>query len=133
MSLNKWIGLGRLTKDVELSYVGAENTPKASFTIAINRRFAKNNEVDFIPCTAWGKNAENIQKFFSKGNMINVVGAIRVDSWDNDEGNRVYRTYVNVEEWNFTGEKKETNASTTNDTGFVPVDDDPTGEDSLPF
>lgn len=78
--MNKAILMGRLTRDIEISYVGAENTAKGTFTLAINRRFAKNNEVDFISCTAWGKNAENIQKFFSKGNMINVVGAIRVDS-----------------------------------------------------
>jgi single-strand DNA-binding protein len=127
--MNKSILMGRLTKDVELSYIGAENTAKASFTIAINRRFAKNNEVDFIPCTAWGKNAENIQKFFSKGNMINVVGAIRVDSWENDEGKRVYKTYVNVEEWNFCGEKKNDNAG-EQDNPFV---EDEENSDKLPF
>ena len=128
--MNKFLGMGRLTKDVEVSYVGAENTPKATFTIAVNRRFAKNNEVDFIPCTAWGKNAENIQKFFSKGNMINVIGAIRIDSWDGEDGKRVYRTYVNVEEWNFCGEKKESNASAAEDNPFVESEE---SSDELPF
>lgn len=130
--MNKSLIIGRLTKDVELSYVGAEDTPKATFTIAVNRRFAKNGEVDFIPCQAWSKNAENIQKFFSKGNMINVIGAIRVDSWDGEDGKKIYRTYVNVEEWNFCGEKKNVEETKVqeNDDGFYPVDD---GEDDLPF
>lgn len=128
--MNKGILLGRLTKDVELSYVGAENTPKATFTVAINRKFAKNGETDFIQCQAWDKNAENIQKFFSKGSMINVIGAIRVDSWNGDDGKKLYRTYVNVEEWNFCGGKKETEDRAEEENPFMESED---SSDELPF
>ena len=126
--MNKWIGMGRLTKAPELRYTATNNTAVCQFTVAINRRFKK-DETDFINCQAWGKDAENISKFFDKGDMINVCGAIRVESWDNDEGKKIYATKINVEEWNFCGGKKESTESNVNDMEEVQQE----GESDLPF
>lgn len=106
--MNKVILMGRLTKDVEL-----RQTPTgvnlARFTIAVNRRFAKEGQqqADFINCVAWRQTGEFIARYFRKGNMIAVAGSIETSSWDGTDGKRCYATEINVNEIYFTGEKSE--------------------------
>ena len=62
---NKVVLIGRLTKDPELRYTSTSNLPVVSFTLAVNRPYASNNNdrnADFINCTAWRKQAENIHR-----------------------------------------------------------------------
>lgn len=112
--MNKVILMGRLTADPEV-----RQTPNGisftRFSIAVNRRFAKDGEqnVDFLNCIAWRETGERIAKFFSKGNMIAVVGSIQTRSWDDANGKKQYTTEIVADEWSFTGEKKES-------TGFAP-------------
>ena len=63
--MNKVELLGRLTKDPEIRYT-QNNTPVASFSLAVNRRFAKEEEqqADFINCVAWSKRGEFVNKYF---------------------------------------------------------------------
>lgn len=71
---------GRLTRDPELKYTNGSNTPVLPFILAVNRNFKNKQgdvEADFISCVAWGKNAENISKFFQKGSLIGIEGRIR--------------------------------------------------------
>jgi len=59
--MNKVILMGRLTRDPELRYTTVNNTPVASFTLAVDRRFARQGEerqTDFFPIVAWDKSAE---------------------------------------------------------------------------
>ena len=106
--MNKVILMGRLTKDVEM-----RQTPNgisvARFTIAVNRRFAKEGQqqADFINCVAWRQTGEFIARYFQKGSMIAVVGSIQSRSWDGQDGKKQYATEVNVEEAYFTGSKSE--------------------------
>lgn len=130
--MNKAILQGRLTKDVEMRYTqAAEPLAIASFSLAVNRRFKK-DEADFINCKAFGKTAEFLGKYFSKGSQISVVGRIQTGSYENKEGNKVYTTDVVVEEAYFCGSKgdskpkKEKQASE-----FVPIDT--TDDNDLPF
>ena len=125
--MNRAVLLGRLTKDPEIRYT-QNNKAVASFTIAINRRFNK-DETDFINCVAWDKTAEFISKYFGKGNMIAVVGRIQTRNYENNEGKKVYVTEVVVDEAYFTGEKKEDRPAPRADDGFYPLDDN----DDLPF
>jgi single-strand DNA-binding protein len=105
MIMNKAILMGRITKDVELRQT-QNGTPVASFTVAINRRFNK-EETDYINCVAWKQQAEFVSKYFGKGRMIAVVGSIQTRSWENAEGEKRYATEVVADEVYFTGEKKE--------------------------
>lgn len=133
--MNKVILMGRLTKDPEL-----RTTPQGlsvcSFSMAVNRRFAKEGQqnADFINCTAWRNTAEFIAKYFSKGNMISVVGSIQSRSWEDTNGKKQYATDVVVEEAYFTGSKENTSSSPsampTGFEGFTQVDD---VEGDLPF
>ena len=100
--------IGRITKDVELRQT-ASGTPVATFTLAVNRRFAKEGQptADFINCVAWKQQAEFITKYFGKGRMIGIVGHLQTRSWEGQDGNKHFATEVIVDEVHFTGEKKE--------------------------
>lgn len=102
--MNKVILMGRLTKDVELKRSG--DTVIGKFTIAVDRR-NKNKDTDFINCVAWNRTAEFINRYFSKGNMIAVVGELRTGSYEKSDGSKAYITEVVVNETFFTGEKRE--------------------------
>ena len=121
--MNKVILMGRLTSAPEV-----KQTPSGisvtRFTIAVNRRFAKDGEqnVDFISCVAWRETGERIARYFGKGSMIAVVGSIQVSSWETQSGKR-YRTEVIIDEWDFTGEKRETAGTSAPDDDFEPITD----------
>jgi single-strand DNA-binding protein len=118
--MNKFIGAGRLTRDVEVREVG--ETKVAKFGIAVNRRFKKDGQpdADFINCVAFGKTAENIGNFFKKGSMICLSGRIQTGSYDKEDGTKVYTTDVVVEEFSFVESKKD--SASNNDDDVVDLD-----------
>ena len=75
--MNKVILMGRLTKDPELRQ-SQNGISVARFTIAVNRRFAKDGQqqADFINCVAWRQTGEFIAKYFEKGSMFAVTGSM---------------------------------------------------------
>ena len=78
--MNKVILMGRLTKDPEVRYTTNTNTLVASFSLAVNRRFAKQGEerqADFINVVAWNKTGEFCSKWFKKGQQVGVVGRLQ--------------------------------------------------------
>ncbi|MGF3113707.1 single-stranded DNA-binding protein, partial [Facklamia sp. P9177] len=90
--------IGRLTKEVDLRYTSS-GTPVGSFTLAVNRSFTNQQgerEADFIRCVIWRKAAENLANFTRKGSRIGVEGSIQTRNYDDDQGNKVYITEVNV-------------------------------------
>lgn len=105
--MNKVILIGRLTADAELKQT-QNGTSVARFSLAVNRRFSKDNEqtADFISCIAWKHTAEFICKYFRKGSMIAVSGRIQTGSYTDNNGVKRYTTDVVVEEAYFTGEKQ---------------------------
>ena len=111
LNLNKVILGGRLTADPELRKT-AQDTSVTTFTIAINRRFSKNNDgqqnADFITCVAWRQTAEFITQYFRKGSSICVIGSIQTRNWvDQNTQQKRYATEVVVDEANFVDSKSE--------------------------
>lgn len=100
--------MGRLTKDPEVKYTQTGKCV-ASFTIAVNRPIAKDKEqvADFVPCIAWGKTAEFIGNYFSKGRMIAVEGRNQTRSYEAKDGSKRFVMEVNVNTVHFTGEPKD--------------------------
>ena len=89
--------IGRLTRDVELSYMPNTGTAKADFALAVPRDFKNKDgekEVDFIPVEFMGKKAENIAKYIEKGSLVAVQGNLRIDRYTDKQGNK--RTYTKV-------------------------------------
>lgn len=132
--MNKVIQMGRITKDIEVRYSqAAEPMAVARFSIAVPRKFKRQNEpdVDFFNCVAFGKTAENINKFFAKGRMILVIGSLKNGEYEKD-GRKVYTTDIMIEEFYFTGEKKEEGQGQSVAQQFGAMSE-PVEQDSLPF
>lgn len=94
--MNKTFLIGRLTKDAELRYTQS-NLACATFDLAINNGKNENGEdrkADFIRCVVWEKQAENMAKYTHKGSQVAIEGSIKTDSYDDEQGNKKYRTYV---------------------------------------
>ena len=103
--MNKVILIGRLTADPELRYTPS-GTPTSTVTVAVDRLPNKDGEViaDFIRCVVWGKSAENLAKYMSKGRQIAVEGRLQVRSWEKD-GSRHWATEVIAERVQYLGGK----------------------------
>lgn len=102
--MNLCILTGRITKDLELRKIN-ENSCVCKFTIATNRVSNGEKLADFINCVVWNKQAENLVKYQSKGNMIAVFGEMRSESYEVN-GTKKYRTYVMVNEIEYLESKK---------------------------
>ena len=108
--MNKIIIKGRITKELEVKYTQTSNTSVVSFTVAVNRDFVKQGEerqTDFINCVAYGKTAEFVSKYFSKGQEILLTGRLQNRNWEDDQGQKHYVTEIIVENVEFCGSKKE--------------------------
>ena len=132
--MNKSIITGRLTKDPEIKDCG--NTKVAKFTIASQRSFkdsSGNYGADFINCTAFGKTAEFLEKYFHKGSQICVEGRINTGSYTNKDGQKVYTTDVAVEKVEFMGSKadSQTAQAKPESEGFMNIPE--TVDDFTPF
>lgn len=111
--MNKIILLGRLTKDVETRYTQTKNSLVATFTLAVNRRFAKEGEerqTDFINIVAWGKTGEFSSKYFKKGLQVAVIGRLQNRSYEDNNGQKKYITEVIAEEVYFADSNNRQNA-----------------------
>jgi len=138
--MNKVILLGRLTKDVELKYTQTSNTAVASFSIAVNRRYAKQGETretDFFNVIAWKSLAETISKYLQKGMQVLILGRLQTRTWDDEQGQKHYVTEVIAEEIDFIGSKKDNTENNENANGTMPeiqdFEDFSVSGDDLPF
>ena len=94
--MNKVILIGNLTRDPEMHTTPA-GVNKASFTIAVNRRFSNQQgvrEADFIPIVAWRERADFCGRYLQKGKKICVVGSLQVRSYDAQDGSKRYVTEI---------------------------------------
>ena len=97
--MNKVFLIGNITKDIELRQ---SNSGKfvVEFSIAINNgKDQQGNELpaDFINCTAWNKTAEVLSKYATKGTKVGIEGAMKTQTWTDQQGNNRYKTYVLVD------------------------------------
>lgn len=117
--MNKVILIGRLIKDPELRYT-SNNIAVATFTIAVNREYANQNgerEADFINIQVWKKQAENCNKYLTKGSKVAIDGRIQTRNYEDQNGNRRYLTEVIADSIQFLDTRKNDNQTATqNDT-----------------
>lgn len=140
--MNKWIGMGRLTRDPEIKYGGENNSMAiARFSIAVDRRGRKDpssNEptADFINCVAFNKTAEFVEKYCTKGTKLVVEGRIQTGSYTNKEGAKVYTTDIMVDNLEFAESKAAASgsgnpAAPKKNDDFMSIPDG--ADDALPF
>ncbi|MGL5345739.1 MAG: single-stranded DNA-binding protein [Peptostreptococcaceae bacterium] len=115
--------IGRITKDLESKIAG--KTTVCNFTIAVNRKFAKEGQqkTDFINCVCFGKVAENLCKYQGKGSLIGVNGSLNIDQYQKDGENKSFTKVVanEIEFLSGAGDKK---ADTDSNGSFEIVDED---------
>ena len=127
--MNHVVLIGRLTKDVELKYIQGTGTPVANFAIAVDREFTGKDgkkEVDFIDIQVWGKSAENCSNYIGKGSLVGIQGSIRIDLYQNKEGENRKITRVNASRVQFLDTKRteQENKTNTNTLEFQEIDND---------
>lgn len=105
--MNNVILIGRLTKDPQLSFSKGKGTAIARLTVAVNRM--QKGEADFINCTAFGKTAETIGNYMTKGSQIAINGELRVDNYKKEDGTWVNNTNVLVNRFEFVSGVKQGN------------------------
>ena len=98
ISLNRVMLIGRLGADPEVRYT-PEGTPVANFSVATSQRVKKGDrweegEPDWHRIVAWDRLAEICSEYLNKGSRIYVEGRLRTRSWEDQEGNRKYRTEI---------------------------------------
>ena len=100
--------MGNLTSEPQLKFT-TNNTPVASFTIAVNRNHTKEDgtkETDFINIVVWNKRAENVKNYLDKGSKVGISGRLQVRKYQNERGENRYVTEVVADEVEFLNSKK---------------------------
>jgi single-strand DNA-binding protein len=141
--MNNVVLIGRLTRDPEVRYIPESETAVATFTLAIDRP-GKDKKTDFPRITVFGKQAENCERFLTKGRLVGIQGRLQTGSYKNKEGATVYTTDVVADrveflEWgdkagsgdqsNFGFERQDAKGAPEIPEGFQALEDD----DSISF
>ncbi len=109
-SFNKAILVGRLTKDPEIKYT-PQGTQLAKFGLAVSRVRSKNDEVDFINITAWGKLAEICGQYLRKGKLVLIEGEIRTRKYETQDGQKRTSFEVNAANMQMLGGRGDSGGS----------------------
>jgi single-strand DNA-binding protein len=139
--MNKVILIGNLTRDPELSNVGADGIPVCRFSIAVNRRAKKDGtrEADFFNISAWRGLGENCQKYLAKGRKVGVTGELQIRNYDDKDGNKRTAVDVIADEVEFLTAKGDSTGggndyvAPSNDSADSGEEMRPVTDDSLPF
>ena len=102
--------VGRLTKDVELSFTSNNNTALAKFSIAVNefKGGGKPDEVSYFDVTVWGKMAEICNQYIGKGKQVVINGRLKQDTWkDKTSGDNRSKVTIIAQNVQFVGGKGE--------------------------
>lgn len=110
--LNKWIGIGRLTRDAELKYTSG-GMAVCKFAIALNRRVKKGesweDEANFVDVVLWGKQGESLNSYLVKGKQVAIEGELHQNRWEQDGQSRS-KIEINANNVQLLGGKSEGHA-----------------------
>lgn len=120
--------IGNLTRDVELRYT-TDQKPIARFSIAVNDGYGEQKKTSYIPIVVFGKQAENADRYLSKGSKVAVNGRIQTGSYEK-EGRTIYTTDIIASNIEFLSAKQSGNSEKKPDepSGFTAL-----SEDEVPF
>ncbi len=123
-SFNRVILMGNLTRDPEIRQTQT-GTSICRFSIAVNRSFSSQDgsvrdETCFVDIDSFGRTAENISKYFSKGKPILVEGRLRQDSWEDKQGQKRTKLVVVLERFEFVGSARDTSSGGYDNSEYAP-------------
>ncbi|MCH2161029.1 MAG: single-stranded DNA-binding protein [Phycisphaerales bacterium] len=142
-SFNKVIIMGNLTRDVELRQTPS-NQAVANIGIAVNRSYQtregeRREETTFVDCEAWGRQAEVMAQYLSKGRPVFVEGRLKLDQWQDQQGQNRSKLKVVIENFQFVGGREGGGRSAPPETakaefgGAPSAGHQPVAEDDIPF
>lgn len=110
-NFNKVLLVGNLTRDPELKHTPS-NQAVAAIGLAVNRQYTtkdgeKREETTFVDCEAWGRQAEVMSQYLSKGRPVLVEGRLKLDQWQDKDGNNRSKLKVVIENFQFLGGRGE--------------------------
>ena len=120
--------IARMAKDAETRQAG--ETTVANFSIAIDTGYGEKKGTSFFDCVAFGKTAENLTKFFHKGDKIALEAEARQERWEKD-GKSFSRVVFYVNHWEFVEGKKEQTQEPKETDDFMTIPD--SIQEELPF
>lgn len=103
--MNSVVLIGRLTRDPEYTCPPETKTEIATYTLAVDRPFSKEKQADFLRIVVFGKQAENCNRFLSKGRLVGVQGRIQTGSYKTQTGDTRYTTDIIADRVEFLGSK----------------------------
>ncbi len=119
--LNKVLMVGRLTKDINIEYTTSGMAVGKS-SIAVNRSQKKNgnweDSASFFDIAVFGKLAENLKPYLTKGKQIAIGGYLKQDRWTGQDGQNRSKVYIGVEELQLCGGKENGGQVQNDDYGF---------------
>ena len=126
--------IGRLAADVTLNKTKSD-IPVCNFSIAVNRPGAnKEDKPDFFDCVAWRGTAENICKYFSKGDGIGIIGSLQTDTYQDNDGKNRKKVEIQVDSFEFLPGKKQGDAKPAEPEANQPIPEPmPVNTSDLPF
>jgi single-strand DNA-binding protein len=132
--INNVILVGRLTKELDLRQT-QNGKSYCNFTIACNRMKKEDGtqEADFINCITWGKTAENLCNYMSKGSLIGIEGNIQTRTYDDKDGNKRFVMDVNARNIQFLESKNQGQQTKQNNNFFTESPTIEINDDDLPF
>lgn len=121
--MNKCTVLGRLGKDIELTY-SKDGKAIGRFSLGVTRKFNK-DITDWFNCVCFGKQAETLAQYVKKGQQLLVSGEIHFGSYDAQDGSKRYTTTLVINEFDFiaTGQNNSNNEAVSENTFAEPIDD----------
>lgn len=113
--INNVVLVGRLGKDVDLRAT-ANGTSVANASLGVPRSFTNaqgERETDWINLILWRKTAENFEKYTHKGSLVGIEGTLETRNYENQQGQRIYVTEVNVNKFTLLDSRNNQNNAGT--------------------
>ncbi len=104
--MNKVTLIGRTTKEIELQEYGKGKDKGVYAKVCVAVRASKDN-TDFIYCTLWGKTAEIAAEYVRKGDLVALAGRVASSSYDDEDGERHFRTDISINEIELVTSRRE--------------------------
>ncbi|MCZ8239315.1 MAG: single-stranded DNA-binding protein [Leptospiraceae bacterium] len=144
--LNKVILIGRLTRDPE--YKNINGNSLVNFSLANNRSYMvqgnKKEETNYFECEAWGKLADVIRQYATKGKQVLVEGRLKFETWDSNDGKKMSKIRIFTENLQLLGGNtggsssgsypaSESSYPEGGSSSFEPIEDAGGTDDDMPF
>mgnify|MGYP003917012165 CR=1 FL=1 len=123
-SYNKVLLMGNITRDVQLKQTSG-NQSVVEIGVAVNRKYKtkdgqEREEVTFVDCECWGPRAEVIAKYFTKGKPIFIEGRLKLDTWEDKDGQKRSKMRVMIEDFQFVEGRGGGGGGGGGDEGYAP-------------